>query len=123
MSASLLASLCEMPVLFGATFGASLDFQKVVQNAVYIGAIVLVTVVVTLWLASGRVTLRDSRGRSDERRRRSSSRWFGSNKEKGDSGGKRRRRWRRRNPTLAEIGGLPPIRGESNPDTSRRPEA
>lgn len=104
--------------------GTALDFQKVTQYVVYIGALILVTVVVTLWLASGRVTLRDSRGRSDERRRRSSWRWFWRSNEKDDSGGKRRRRrHRRRNPTLAEIGGLPPIRGESNPDATGRHES
>jgi len=118
MSATLVFSGCEMPMIFGA----ALDFQKVAQNLVYIGLIILVTVVVTLWLASGRVTLRDSRGRSDERRRRSTSRWFGRSKEQDDSDGKRRRRRRRRrNPTLAEIGGLPPIRSESNPDPPKPP--
>lgn len=118
MSAPLFPSFSEIPMVFGAV----LDFQKVAQYVVYIGAIILVTVVVTLWMASGRITLRDSRGRSDERRRRSSQRWFWRSNEKDDSGGKRRRRHRRRNPTLAEIGGLPPIRAESNPDATRRHE-
>jgi len=120
MNATLCSPFCEMPMVLGA----ALDFQKVTQYAVYIGAIILVTVVVTLWIASGRVTLRDSRGRSDERRRQSPRRWFWQNSKKDDSGGKRRRRrHRRRNPTLAEIGGLPPIRAESNPDASKRHES
>lgn len=103
-------------------FGAALVLQTVVQYVVYIGAIVLVTVVVTLWMASGRVALRQSDGRpGEQRRRRWSRRWFGSSDDKNEAGGKRRRRrHRRRNPTLAETGGLPPIRTETpSPATER----
>jgi hypothetical protein len=121
MSANLhFSSFGDLP----ATFGAALVLQTVVQYLVYVVAIVLVTVVATLWVASGRVTLRQSNGRPDEqRRRRSSSRWFGRTDDKGESGGKRRRRrHRRRNPTLAETGGLPPIRTEESAPATERYE-
>lgn len=105
-------------------FGDALALQTAIQYLVYIVAIVLVTVVATLWVASGRVTLRQSNGRPDEqRRRRSSRRWFGKSDDKGESGGKRRRRrHRRRNPTLAETGGLPPIRTEAPAAATERYE-
>ena len=107
----------DLPLVFGAT----LALQTVVQYIVYIVAIILVTVVATLWVASGRVTLRHSASRPDEpRRRRSSRRWFGRGEDGIESTGKhRRRRHRRRNPTLAETGGLPPIRTESSASTER----
>jgi len=119
MSANfLISSFDDLPAMFGAT----LALQTVIQYLIYIVAIVLVTVVATLWVASGRVTLRQSNGRPDEQRRgRSSRRWFGRSDDKGESGGKRRRRrHRRRNPTLAETGGLPPIRTEA-PSTATEP--
>ena len=105
-------------------FGAALALHTVIQYLVYVVAIVLVTVVATLWVASGRVTLRQSNGRPDEqRRRRSSRRWFGRSDDKGESGGKRRRRrHRRRNPTLAETGGLPPIRTDATSAPTERYE-
>lgn len=108
-----------------SVFGAALPVQTVIQYLIYIVAIVLVTVVVTLWIASGRVTLRQSNRRSDEhRRRRSARRWFGSADDKDDSGSKRRRRrrHRRRNPTLAETGGLPPIRTDASSANTQRNE-
>src|SRR6187402_2807414 len=116
MSANLLfSSFSNVPSMFGAT----LVLQTVIQYLVYIVAIVLVTVVATLWVASGRVTLRQSNDRPDEqRRRRSSRRWFGRD-DKDESGGKRRRRrHRRHNPTLAETGGLPPIRTDASSPTT-----
>jgi len=111
MSADILsASFVEVAPMFGAT----LEFQKVVEYLVYIVAIVLVTMIITLWIASGRVTLRHSDPRRDEsRQQRSSRKWFGRSDDKAGSGKRRRRRsHRRRNPTLAETGGLPPIRSE-----------
>jgi hypothetical protein len=122
MSANILfSSLGGAPSLFGVV----LTLQTVIQYLIYIVAIVLVTVVATLWVASGRVTLRQSNGRPDEqRRRRSSRRWFGGSDDKGESGGKRRRRrHRRRNPTLAETGGLPPIRTEAPSAPNERYES
>lgn len=119
MSATFLFSFNDVPSMFGA----ALTLQTAIQYLVYIVAIVLVTVVATLWVASSRVTLRQSNGRSDEqRRRRSSRRWFGRSDDKGESGGRRRRRHRRRNPTLAETGGLPPIRTETPPTATERYE-
>jgi hypothetical protein len=97
--------------------GATLVFQTVLEYFVYIIAIVIVTMIVTLWLAGSRATLRQSDGRGNKSsRRRSPRRWFGRSEDKDSSGGKRRRRrsQRRRNPTLAETGGLPPIRNESS---------
>ena len=120
MSASFFSSLNDTPLMFGA----ALQFQTLVQYLVYIVAVVLVTVVVTLWVASGRVTLRQSNRRpDDQRRRRSSRRWLGGSDDKSESGGKRRRRrHRRRNPTLAETGGLPPIRTEASSTATERSE-
>ena len=107
----LFSSFSEVP----SVLGAALELQTVLQYAVYVVAIILVTVVATLWVASSRVTLRQSDSRPDERRRRSS---LG---DKDKSGGKRRRRrHRRRNPTLAETGGLPPIRTESSAAATER---
>lgn len=114
MSANLLS---ESPVICLAAVGGVLDLRTVLEYGAYIVAIVLVTMVATLWVASGRVTLRQSDRRPDESRRRRSSRsWFGRSEDKGATGGKRRRRrsHRRRNPTLAETGGLPPIRTETS---------
>ena len=121
MSANILFSSVSNASLM---FGAVLTLQTAIQYLVYIVAIVLVTVVATLWVASGRVTLRQSHGRPDEqRRRRSSRRSFGKSDDKGESGGKRRRRrHRRRNPTLAETGGLPPIRTEAPSTAAERYE-
>ncbi|HEX5220307.1 MAG TPA: hypothetical protein VFZ59_12120 [Verrucomicrobiae bacterium] len=118
MSANLLSSsFSDGPAMFAAT----LVLQTVIQYLVYIVAIVLVTVVATLWVASGRVTLRQSKGRSDESRRRRPSRgWFGRSD---DAGKRRRKRHRRRNPTLAETGGLPPIRTEASAPATERYEA
>ena len=118
MSANILsASSGDLQSLFGAT----LVFQTVVEYLVYIVAIILVTMIATLWIASSRVTLRQSDRRPEESGRpRSSRKWFGRGDDKSSSSGKRRRRrsHRRRNPTLAETGGLPPIRGEAPPTST-----
>lgn len=105
-------------------FGATLVLQTVVEYLAYILVIVLVTMIVTLWIASNRVTLRQSDGRPDDSRRRSARRLFGQGDSKNASGGKRRRRrsHRRRNPTLAETGGLPPIRTQTPSSPPAQPE-
>lgn len=96
-------------------FGVALEARTLVEYLVYAGAIILVTVLVTLWL----MTLRQPplKNPQRQRRQRSSRRglaaWF-----KGgtgdDAGGQRRKRRsrRRQGPTLAETGGLPPIRNQ-----------
>jgi hypothetical protein len=105
-------------------FGATLVLQTVVEYLAYVLAIILVTMIVTLWIAGNRVTLRQSDGRPDESRRRSARRLFGQGDGKSASSGKRRRRrsHRRRNPTLAETGGLPPIRTQTESSPPEQPE-
>jgi len=92
--------------------------RTLIDYLVYFGAVLLTTAIVALWIASRRQPLQHS---DRHQRHRSSSRswfgrWFGKADGSGSSGKKRRRRraHRKRNPTLAETGGLPPIRGEKS---------
>jgi hypothetical protein len=86
---------------------------------IYAGAIILVTVLVTLWIATARQPLEDSRHRPSDRRVIGGGwrSWFRRSDGSKASGKRRRRRRsdRKRNPTLAETGGLPPIRSQSAP--------
>jgi len=108
--------------VFIPQFGEAVPFRTVLEYLVYVAVLVLVTVIVTLWIVSTRVTLKTSDRESHTSRRRLSSpgwlgRWLGRGGGSTATGGKRRRRrraHRRRNPTLAETGGLPPIRNHSS---------
>jgi hypothetical protein len=104
------AASSALPPLFGTGLAA----RTMIDYLIYAGAIVLVTVIVTLWIA----TMRQPLKLSHRKKRHHSSRggistWFKGSDDEGSSGkkGRRRRRaHRRRNPTLAETGGLPPLR-------------
>jgi hypothetical protein len=87
------------------------------------GAALLVTLILILWALFIRTPKRQSktfggghrreRGflvTEEERERHRSRGWFGSRRRK-----RRRHSERPRNPTLAETGGLPPVRDENNP--------
>jgi hypothetical protein len=84
---------------FAPLFGFAGDPRNLLEFFIYAAAIALVTAIVVLWL----VGLRHPKKRSRRRHRalRSS---------------------RRRNPTLAETGGLPPARGDqsSSPEQYQR---
>jgi hypothetical protein len=100
-------------------FGAVLAARTVVETLIYVGAIILVTAIITLWLAT-------SRQASDysSRPHHASRSWLGSWLGKSGGAGKKRRRrraHRKRNPTLAETGGLPPIRRESSTPADSNP--
>lgn len=116
------------PDVFLSPFGAALSVRTALEYLVYVAVLVLVTVIVTLWIMSSRVTLKTSDRESHSSRRRLSSpgwlgRWLGRGGGSTATGGKRRRRraHRRRNPTLAETGGLPPIRNQSSVPGERPP--
>ena len=98
-------------MIFFAAIDGVLNFQAFLEYLAYIVAIVLVTVIATLWISGNRATLRRTDRRPEEPQ--SGSSW---RSRLGLNEGKRRRRraHRRRNPTLAETGGLPPIRAESS---------
>jgi hypothetical protein len=106
-------------------FGAALEARAMMEYLIYIGAIMLVTAIVTLWIAATRQPLQhsDQRHRHPRSSRRWFSGWFGKSDAGGPSGKKRRRRrsHRKRNPTLAETGGLPPIRNESSSAAEHSP--
>lgn len=119
------ASACTF--LFGGcppAFGAALDARTGLHYLIYAAALVLVSVIVTLWI----VTLRQPPVKdSNHRRQRSTWRivadWISGDKGESPDGKRRRKRraHRRRNPTLAETGGLPPIRNQS-PSTEKQPD-
>jgi len=99
-------------------FAVALAMQTLVQYLIYLGAIFLVSIIGAVWFVSTRRPLQHSD--HHHRHRHSSRGWFGLRSGKADgselSGKKRRRRrsHRKRNPTLAETGGLPPIRGQTS---------
>jgi len=105
-----------IPILSSAlppSFGTGLAARTMVDYLIYAGSIVLVTIIVTLWIATKRQPLKIShRKRRHHSSRGGLSAWFKSSDEGGSSGkkGRRRRAHRKRNPTLAETGGLPPLR-------------
>jgi hypothetical protein len=96
-------------------FGAALEMRALLEYLVYAGAIILATVLITLWI----ITLRQPTLKSTQRQRRQHSPRRGlwarlKGGEDSSTSGKRRKRrsHRRRGPTLAETGGLPPIRNQ-----------
>ena len=99
---------CAYPPVFAAT----ITNWAMVEYFICIGAILLITAIAALWYASRRQPLQRT-----ERHGRHRHSIIGS------SGRKRRRReHRKRNPTLAETGGLPPIRGETS-SSEERPQS
>lgn len=94
-------------------FGTALAMRTLVEYLIYLGAIILVTVIVALWIAASRQPLeRHRREHHQHSLRRWLRRAFGRSHARKR---RRRREHRKRNPTLAETGGLPPIRSEAAP--------
>ena len=122
-----------MPVFFAGLmdddplpgFGPMSPIMK--ERLIVFGAMILVLLVVLGWAVLFRGHRRRSARREDRRRRRHS---FTKNAAKGvaeirEYVKKRQRRRRRehrpRNPTLAETGGLPPVRDEGDQAPQRQP--
>jgi hypothetical protein len=85
---------------------------------ILLGAILIISAVVILWIVfSGKSRRHAARREERHQRRRAFRRAMAEAEQRGDKpAGRRRRRRRRhrpRNPTLAETGGLPPVRGEN----------
>jgi hypothetical protein len=84
-----------------------------------LGAILAVAVIVLLWIIFSGRSRRHAARRAERRKRRESLRrnatqaaTFAEERHEKSAGRRRKRRHHRpRNPTLAETGGLPPIRG------------
>jgi hypothetical protein len=101
----------DCPSMFGATVAVR---TSIMEYLIYIGAILFITAVAALWIATTRQPLQHSHRR--HRQRHSLRRWFGGwfgkadDRESSGKKGRRRRSHRKRNPTLAETGGLPPVR-------------
>ena len=115
MSAAAISSLSSAPP---PVFAVTITAQMLMSYLIYAGAIVLVTVIVTLWITTLRQPpLKDSRRPHRHARSSRSGIWAwlsGGNDGESTNGkrGRRRRSHRRRNPTLAETGGLPPLRNQ-----------
>jgi hypothetical protein len=85
-----------------------------------LGAILLVSTIVILWVVFSSRSRRHRARREERRQRRlalarNAAGLENASKEKDHHGRRRRRHHRPRNPTLAETGGLPPIRGDDQP--------
>jgi hypothetical protein len=117
MSASRFASFLDnlAPML-----GTSLAVRTLIEYLIIGGAVLLVTGAVMVWV----LVFRKSRRRTRIYRRHHHKSTETSGSEPSDEAktprapGARRRRQRRqrpRNPTLAETGGLPPVRGPQSP--------
>jgi hypothetical protein len=125
MNAAASSSLYSVPP---PAFAVALTAPALLTYLIYVGVIVLVTVIVTLWITTLRQPpLKDTR-RSHRRHRSSRSgiwAWLGGGSDSesadGKKGRRRRRSHRRRNPTLAETGGLPPVRNEP-PSSAENPQ-
>lgn len=84
---------------------------------ILLGAILAIAAVVMLWIVFSGKSRRHAARRDERRQRRQAYRRAAAEAEQRSekSSGRRRRRRRHhrpRNPTLAETGGLPPIRGD-----------
>ena len=113
-----------MNVIFSAVvepFDAVLPRIKATGPAIrewgiLLGAILVIATIVILWIVFSGKSRRHAARREDRRQRRRAFRQAAAEAEEQrsekSSGRRRRRRHHRpRNPTLAETGGLPPIRG------------
>ena len=115
MSASLFANFFKS---FVPTLGASLAARTLAELLVLIGAVLLVAVAVMIWAVAFRK--KRKRTRLYHRHHRSSAESSAAENSGETTPGSRRRRQRRerpRNPTLAETGGLPPVRLPPTPPT------
>ena len=98
--------------------GKSLTGRVLTEFMIISGAVLLVTGAVVVWV----LLFRKSRNRTRiyKRRHRDTSKSSETESPEETSRGDRRRRKRRqrpRNPTLAETGGLPPVRRPETPPT------
>lgn len=107
------------PILFTASdsgfapFVASLAVTTLIQYLIYAGAILLVAGGVMIWAVAFRKKPRTRRYRYHRHQsERSDSKSVADSSP--DKSERRRRSEPRRNPTLAETRGLPPIRGEES---------
>ena len=115
MSAALSASFFKN---FVPMLGASPAARTLKEILVLIGAVLLVAVAVMIWAVAFRK--KRKRTRLYHRHRHSSGETSASENSEKTTAGSRRRRQRRerpRNPTLAETGGLPPVRLPPTPPT------
>lgn len=111
-----------MNVIFSAVvepFDATLPRIKATGSAikewgVLLGAILAIAAIVILWVVFSGKSRRHAARREERRQRRRAFRRAAAEAEERSekSSGRRRRHHRPRNPTLAETGGLPPIRGD-----------
>jgi FtsZ-interacting cell division protein ZipA len=112
-----------MNVIFSAVvqpFDTSLPRIKATGPAlrewgILLGAILVIATIVILWIVFSGKSRRHAARRDERRQRRRAFRRAAAEAEQRSeksSGRRRRRHHRPRNPTLAETGGLPPIRGD-----------
>lgn len=87
---------------------ALLDVRTAKDYLLYLGAILLVALGVMIWAVAFRKT-----GKTRRRRRKHRERPTARDDHSESRSERRRRREARRNPTRAEVGGLPPLREES----------
>lgn len=105
--------------------GSSLAVRTLVEYLIIGGAVLLVTGAVLVWVLVSRKSRRRTRIYRRHHRRSteaSSSEKSGETKTSGDQDIRRRRQPgpHPRNPTLAETGGLPPVRGPQAPPSEFR---
>jgi Flp pilus assembly protein TadB len=92
-----------------AMFAALLDVRTAMDYLLYLGAILLVALGVMIWAVAFRKTGKTRRRRRKHRERPTAR----EDDSESRSERRRRRREARRNPTRAEVGGLPPLRDHS----------
>jgi hypothetical protein len=91
-----------------ALLAALLDARTAKDYLLYLGAILLVALGVMIWAVVFRKTRKNRR-----RRRKHRDRPTARDDDSESRSERRRRREARRNPTRAEVGGLPPLRDDS----------
>jgi hypothetical protein len=91
-----------------AMLAALLDARTAKDYLLYLGAILLVALGVMIWAVAFRKT-----GKTRRRRRKHRDRPTVRDDNSESRSERRRRREARRNPTRAEVGGLPPVRDDS----------
>lgn len=97
-----------------AMLAAFLTVQTLIEYLIYLGAIVGVALIVMFWAVAIRSPGK-TRRRKRRHRSRSESEADADDEPVARSERRRRRREARMNPTRAEVGGLPPVRGAEPP--------
>lgn len=95
---------------------ALIDTRTARDYLLYLGAIVLVAGGVMIWAVVFRKT-----GQTRRRHRHHRSHPADADSESDAAPRRRRRREPRRNPTRAEVGGLPPLRDQAGPSSPSEP--